>query len=425
MDQDRKIAYDILLDIDRNGAFSNLSIKNHLIAYKGHKAGFIRELVYGTLENQIFLDSIVGALAAKGLKGIKAKTLVLLRMGLYQIIFLDSVPNYAAINETVAIAKKTAYGSEKFVNGILRGFLKKREALDFLPSKELKKDYLRVKYSYSNWIIDLWNKQFDDKELEQLLEAGNKTPNLCIRANDLKCSREKLMELLEEEGFIVKESSLSRRGILVTGNNVLSSKLYEKGYFSIQDETSMVTADLIEPSDGDFIIDMCAAPGGKTLAIAEACQNHGRIIAMDLYEHKLQLISNQCQRLGVSCIETKACDATIEIKTFVEKADKVLADVPCSGLGVIRHKPEIKLKEEQDLEDLYEIQRKVLDNAGKYVKKGGTLVYSTCTINTKENHDQIERFLENNEDYELVYSKQYMPHIDNTDGFYIAKLIRK
>lgn len=425
MDQDRKLAYDVLLDIEKNKAYSNLSIKNHLANNPNINGSFVRELVYGTLENQIYLDAIVDNLAAKGIKGIKTGSLCLIRMGLYQIIFMNSVPDYAAINETVKIAKKIAYGSEKFINGILRGYLKKKESTDFLPPKDDLVSYLSVKYSYKSWIVKLWEKQFIKDELEKLLDASNSKPRLCIRTNEKKITREHLIERLLASGFDAEKSLVSHRGILVNGNDILGSNLYQEGYFSVQDEASILAADTVSPGEDDFIIDMCAAPGGKTLAMGELIGKNGKIVAMDLYDHKLQLINEQANRLGIDCITTRQGDATKAIDKFIGKADKVLADVPCSGLGVIRHKPEIKLKDEQKLEELYDIQREILNNAGKYVKKDGILVYSTCTINKEENENKVQEFLKNNTDFQLIHSKQFLPHVDGTDGFYIAKLIRR
>lgn len=409
MDKDRKAAFDILIEIEKNDAFSNLAIKNYLARNEVKNPGFVRELVYGVLENRIYFDKIIDTLAAKGIKGIKDKELTILRMGLYQLQNMD-VPDYAAINESVNLAKKVCYGKDKFINGMLRSFLKRRDE-DFSGGD------LAVKYSFMPWIANLWKEQ--GYELEELLKASNTKPKLCLRVNTNRASAEELLEK-----FDGRKSELSPRAILVKGSDILNSEDFLCGKFSVQDETSIVCADIVDPKEGESVLDMCAAPGGKTMAMAESLKG-GDVLAMDIYEHKLALIEDQAKRLGLDNVRTRCQDATKLVEEFIGKFDKVLADVPCSGLGVIRHKPEIKLKEQKDLDKLYDVQASILLNASKYVKKGGSLVYSTCTINKRENEEQIEKFLENNRDYELEFEKQYLPHVDHTDGFYIAKLIHK
>lgn len=409
MDKDRKAAFDILIEIEKNDAFSNLAIKDYLAKNEVKNPGFVRELVYGVLENRIYFDKIIDTLAAKGIKGIKDKELTILRMGLYQLQNMD-VPDYAAINESVNLAKKVCYGKDKFINGMLRSFLKRRDE-DFSGGD------LAVKYSFMPWIANLWKEQ--GYELEELLKASNTKPKLCLRVNTNRTSVEELLEK-----FDGRKSELSPRAILVKGSDILNSEEFLCGKFSVQDETSIVCADIVDPKEGESVLDMCAAPGGKTMAMAESLKG-GDVLAMDIYEHKLALIEDQAKRLGLDNVRTRCQDATKLVYEFIEKFDKVLADVPCSGLGVIRHKPEIKLKEQKDLDKLYEVQASILLNASKYVKKGGSLVYSTCTINKRENEEQIEKFLRNNRDYELEFEKQYLPHVEHTDGFYIAKLIHK
>lgn len=421
MDINRKVAFDILLDISKEGAFSNLAVKNHLEKSENLNTAFIREMVYGVLENQIYFDHIIDRLAQKGIKGIKPKELTLLRMGLYQIIEMDSVPDYAAINETVSLSKKVSYGKDRFINGMLRSFLRRKDE-DFTASIESDDERMRIRYSFTLWIVDLWKEQFPQTELWKLLKASNMKPYLVIRGNLSKISIDELASRLSK--FNPRNSTFTPRGLIVDGKNLLDVEEYKEGLFSIQDETSIVAADMIQPQKGDRILDMCAAPGGKTMAMAEMLEQ-GEIIAMDIYEHKLFLIEEQAKRLGLKSVKTRCQDASKLLEEFEGAFDKVLCDVPCSGLGVIRHKPEIKLKEEGNLDDLYITQGQILENAAKYVKKGGSLVYSTCTINKRENQDQIKKILERNGDFEMVFERQYLPHVDGTDGFYIAKLNRK
>ena len=423
MDLARKTAFEILFEIEKEDAYSNLTINRFLEKNKPENHAFIRELVYGVLENKILLDYYLDNLIPSGIKKVKKKEATLLRLGLYQLILMDSVPDYAAVSETVNIAKRLVRGREGFINGVLRGYMKKGKDIS-LPSKEKEyKKYLSVKYSFPIWLIDKWEKELGKDSLEDLLIASNARPQLSIRVNLGKITREELKTYLVDKGFEVTEGTFSKRTLHVKGSGLLDDEKFREGYFSVQDEASTVAADQLGAESGDVVIDVCAAPGGKTTAIAEMMDGKGKVYSCDIYDHKLQLIGALADRLGLEIVEPTLLDGTCGKTEWYDSADKVLADVPCSGLGVIRRKPEIKYKEITDFAELVSIQKKILNNAAKYVKKGGTLVYSTCTINKDENELQVRAFLEENSEFELIRDKQFLP-TENIDGFYVCKMIR-
>ena len=423
MDLARKTAYEILFEIEKEDAYSNLTINRFLEKNKPENPAFIRELVYGVLENKILLDYYLDNLIPSGIKKVKKKEATLLRLGLYQIVFMDSVPDYAAVNESVNLAKKLCRGREGFINGVLRGYMKKGKDIK-LPNREKDyNNYLSVKYSFPLWLIEKWEKQFGLEECEKLLEASNSRPQLSIRVNIGKISRESLKKYLEEEGFEVTEGVFSARTLHVKGSGLLENEKYKEGYFSVQDEASTIAADQLDAKPGETVIDVCAAPGGKTSAIAEMMQGEGIVYSCDIYEHKLELIEKLAQRLGISIIRPTLLDGTEGNEQWFGIADKVLADVPCSGLGVIRRKPEIKYKDITDFAELASIQKRILNNAAKYVKNGGTLVYSTCTINKDENELQVEKFLQKHNEFKKIEERQFLP-TEDIDGFYVCKMIK-
>ncbi len=424
MDLTRKTAFDVLLEIERDGAYSNLALNRFAEERNIENTSFLRELVYGVLENRILLDYYLNSLIVKGMKKVKIREATILRMGLYQLIFMDSVPDYAAINESVNLAKKLCRGREGFINGVLRGYVKKKNLIE-LPSKEDSfEEYLSVRYSFPRWIIDMWKAQYGSALCEEILKATNQRPPLSIRVNTLKTDRATLKGILEDRGFEVREGTFSDRILHVKGSGLLSMEEYKNGFFSVQDEASVMAAEMLDAKSGDLVIDVCAAPGGKTAAIAEIMENRGTIKAFDIYEHKLEIIRNQAKRLGITIITPQLTDGRTGDDSLNEKADKVLVDALCSGLGVIRRKPEIKYKEEEDLSQLICIQRDILERAAEYVKPGGTMVYSTCTINKEENHNQAQRFLRCHGEFELAEEKQFLP-VDGTDGFFICKMIKR
>ena len=300
-------------------------------------------------------------------------------------------------------------------------------------------EYLSIKYSYNKWIIDKWIKDFGKEFTEDLLEANSDRPNIYIRVNTLKTSRDELIEKLKKQGISCSKVNGIDEAIMVQNlKNIESNKLFKEGYFTIQDISSMLVGKVANPEENSIVLDICSAPGGKTTHLATLMNNTGKVIARDVFEHKLKLINNSVNRLGLKNVKVENFDALKIDNDSLDKFDYVISDVPCSGMGIIKRKPEIKYKKEDELKDLPKIQKQILENASKYVKIGGTLIYSTCTIHDEENIDVIKSFLNENNNFELViidginidlenqdkgYIKIY-PNIHGMDGFFIAKLKR-
>lgn len=423
MDNNRKTAYFTLIDVESKKSYSNMALNHHIKCSKPNSPAFVRELVYGVLENQKLLDYIIEKLVPSGVAKIKTNDLIILRMGIYQIRNMDSVPDYAAVNESVMLAKRFARGRESFINAVLRSYIKERYLLALPERDEDPIKHLSIKYSYEPWIIELWLEQYKMDFVEELLKAGNSTPEVTIRLNWLKIMKEDLIKRLKGLGYEVEPGKICDNALKVTGSGLLETELYKQGMFSVQDEASMLTSVMLAPRHGDVVMDVCAAPGGKTLAIAERMNNTGKIYASDVYKRKLAIIENEAKRLGITNIETRTWDATKLDSTMIEKADKVLVDAPCSGLGVIRKKPEIKYKKrtaEMDL--LPRKQLAILSTSSAYVKPGGVLIYSTCTINPYENQRVVEAFLAKNPSFKKEEAVQLLPNVNGTDGFFICKM---
>ena len=423
IDKNRKTAYFTLMDVELKKSYSNIALNHHIICEKPNSPAFVRELVYGVLENKLLLDYIINHFIKTGIEKIKPSDLIILRMGLYQIGYLDSVPEYAAVNESVNLAKKFTRGREGFINGVLRAYIKDPGAAKLPDRSDDEIKYLALKYSYEPWIIELWMDQYKKEFVEEMLIAGNQTPDLSVRVNTLKISREALAERFATKEIEAEESKLCQNGLKVKASRLIEGNLYKSGFFSIQDESSMIVIDKLDPQPGEFIIDVCAAPGGKSLAIAEKMGNEGKVLAQDIYKRKLNIILNEAERLGLNIIDIRTWDATTADSTLLEKADRVLVDAPCSGLGVVRRKPEIKFKKKStDIDSLPRKQADILEASSKYVKPGGILLYSTCTINPYENQRVIIDFLRKNPLFKKIYAVQLFPNINGTDGFYICKM---
>lgn len=421
MDINRKTAYLTLIDVESKKAYSNLAVNHQIIINKPSSQGFVRELVYGVLENKLTIDYYLDTLVKNGVSSLKAPELTILRMGIYQLGYMNSVPEYAAVNESVVLAKKYCRGKDGFINGVLREYLNKKIQLMLPDRAEDEVRYLSVKYSYAPWIIELWLEHYSVEFVESLLAAGNERPPMTVRFNWLKVMKKDLIESLNQKGFETEEGRLCRNAINVKGNGLLDTEMYKLGMFTPQDESSMLVAEKLDPKHGETIMDVCAAPGGKTTAIAERMNNTGRIIASDIYRRKLDLIDKEARRLGITNIETRSWDATRVDSSMVQKADRVLVDAPCSGLGVVRRKPEIKYKENtDDMELLPKKQLAILSASSAYVKPGGTLLYSTCTVNPKENEQVVDTFLRRNLSFKQVERTLLLPDSDKTDGFFIC-----
>lgn len=421
MDINRKTAYNVLMAIEVKKQYSNIALNNYIRREEPDSPSFVRELVYGVLESKKLLDYVISKLIKGKLKDVRTPDLTILRMGIYQIAKMSSVPEYAAVDESVQLAKKYAKGRDKFINGVLRSYIRDRYNI-VLPKKEddIVK-YLSVKYSYEPWIVELWLEVYDEDFVEELLKEGNKTPPVTIRVNSTKSTVDGLANELVDEGFGVEPCQKSSVGLHVRGDGLIDNHLYVDGEFSVQDEASQLVTEFLKPEESDFIVDVCAAPGGKSLATAERMNNKGTVLSQDVYSRKVEGIAKEAKRLNLANVQTDTWDAKRVKPELVEKADKVIVDAPCSGLGVLRRKPEIKYKKNnEEMKKLPILQLAILEASSQYVKKGGTLLYSTCTINPYENERVVSDFLRKHTNFNLEKSVQLLPNIDGTDGFYIC-----
>ena len=436
----RELAFKTLYDIERNKNYSNISINKNFknVNISDQEKGLATELIYGIIENKYYLNYIIDKLSKIKSKKMSTYVKISLWLGIYQILFLDSIKDHAAVNESVNLIKKYDKKSSGFVNAILRNVLRQKDSIMEIKDKDIN-DELSIKYSYNPWIVEKWIKDFGQEFTEDLLDANAEKPNLYIRTNTLKISRDELIGKLAKEGIKCTKVNGIDEAIMVQNlKNIEGNELFKLGYFTIQDISSMLVGKIANPEKDSKVLDICSAPGGKTTHVATIMENTGQVIARDVFDHKLKLIKSTVNRLGLTNVSIENRDALKLDDNSIDKFDYVLADVPCSGLGIIRRKPEIKFKEGSELSGLPDIQIKILNNASKYVKENGTLIYSTCTIHDEENIDVVEQFLKENKNFELVpieninidldnqekgYIKIY-PNIHGMDGFFIAKLKR-
>ena len=436
----REIAYKVLLDVEKNKNYSNMAINKHFkdVKLSNQDRGLATEIIYGVIENKYYIDYMIDKLSKVKTNKMEIYVKTLLRMGIYQIMFLNSISDYAAVNETVNLAKKKNSKVSGFINGILRNVIRQKETIGEIKVKD-DIDYLAIKYSYDKWMIRNWMIHFGREFTEELLEANSQRPSIYLRTNTLKITRDELIEKLEKQNIKASKVSVVDEAIKVENlKDIENNTLYKEGLFTVQDISSMLVGKVMNPKEKSLVLDVCSAPGGKTTHIGTLLNNTGQVVSRDIYDHKLKLIKASCKRLGLTNVDVEEYNGLSLDKESIGKFDYVLADVPCSGLGIIRRKPEIKYKEKEEFRDLPPIQKKILENASKYVKKGGTLIYSTCTIQDSENIDIINEFLQKNKNFELVpinevkvdldnQEKGYMkiyPNVHEMDGFFISKLIR-
>lgn len=408
----REIALKTLYAVEFEGAYSNMALKNALSKnnISAVDKGFVTTLVYSVISRKLTLDYVIASYSKIKLKKISKYILLILRMGLCQLMYMDKVPQNAAVDESVKLAKRYGHGaSAGFVNGVLRSFI--RSGIE-LP------DDLSVKYSFPKELCEMFVNDFGAEFAAELMETLNSNPKLTIRANTLKTTPRELKAKLDKKGI---KSEINGVSLVCSGFDVAGDELYRNGCYTVQDTAASQASLVLSPKKGETVIDMCAAPGGKTTHIAELMENEGQVFAFDVHEHKIKLINENAKRLGIDIIKAQIGDGTVFNEAFAEKADKILCDVPCSGLGIIRRKPDIKWNRE-DMSGLRKIQQKILENAGRYLKHGGEIVYSTCTIDKRENEEQTELFLKNHSDFEKIFEKTYYPNKDGCDGFYICKM---
>lgn len=436
----REDILNILEQIESESGYSNIVLNKKTKNMEVRDSNFTRELVYGVIENKIYFEWIVSQFSNVKLSKISPKVLIIIKMGIYQILNMDKVPDSAAVNESVKLSKKYSNrGAQGFVNGILRNIVRNKGNIGFPDRERDMVKYLSVRYSYPEWIIEDWIRNYGESFVEELCIANAKKVDLNIRVNTLKISRAELMERLEQSGRRCRETEYGKDTLEVMNpDGIIDTEEYRDGLFTVQDESSSLVAQVMDPKEGSTVVDVCSAPGGKTTHMGQLMKNSGRIIARDVHDHKLKLVESNASRLGIDIIEVSKGDGTVLDKNLVGVADYCLVDAPCSGLGLIRKKPEIKYnKKRDDLIELSKIQKQILGVSSNYVKKGGVLVYSTCTLNENENIEVVKDFLKYNPEFRLMgfevelgleeskrgYVELY-PHIHGTDGFFISKMIR-
>lgn len=427
----RQTAFEILNKIQRDNSYSNLALDHALdkADTDNKDKKFVSALVYGVTERRITLDYNLSLYLSQPIKKLKPEVLTALRLGAYQILFMDKIPVSAAVNESVKLAKKNGAA---FASGLVNAVLRK------IISNGLKTDgSMSVNYSAPEWLCDMWCRSYGRENAEKLLEASFGAVDTVLRVNTEKIDADNLINLLAEEGFDCEiGGNVENSAVVKSGGAVHKTEAYKNGLFHVQDAASQLCCKALGVQENETVIDICAAPGGKSFTLAENMKNTGRIISCDIYEHRLKLISDGAERLGLTNIETVRNDGNVFNPDF-PLADKILCDVPCSGLGVIRKKPEIRFKKSEEVDKLQDLQYSIMCISSRYLKIGGVMVYSTCSLNPNENEKIVEKFLTEHDNFEGVrvlsdisrygVDTDYltlMPHIHGCDGFFISAVRR-
>lgn len=442
----REIIMGTLMAITEEGQYCHVILRQVLEKYQyleKRDRAFISRVVEGTMENLIQVDYILGQYSSVKIQDMKPFIRNLLRMSVYQMKWMDSVPDSAVCNEAVKLAQKKGFYTLKgFVNGVLRSVARHIDEIRYPDSQKTPREYLSVQYSMPEWILTNWLAQFDFETVEKICRAMGKESRTCIRCNLSRATKEQIEEKLRAQGVTVKEVPYLDYALEISDYNYLQAlTAFKEGFFQVQDISSMLVAEVAAPKWGDYCIDVCAAPGGKSLHLSDKLGGSGYVEARDLTDYKVALMQENLERTKRINMVAVRQDATVFDAASVEKADILLADLPCSGLGVIGRKPDIKYKMTQEKQnELVKLQRKILDTVWSYVKVGGTLVYSTCTIGALENQYNVKWFLDNYPFrlesidpyiHEALHSRttkagylQLLPGIHGTDGFFIARFKR-
>ena len=438
MENSREVATNILIEIFDNKAYSNIILSNRLNSSNliEKDKGLVTEIVYGTIKYKYSIDVILSSFIKKNIKNLNSFILNLLRISIYQLKYLDKLPDFAVVNEAVDLAKKrTSIPQSKFVNGVLRNYLRNKDK-DYSSKDKIKN--ICFEYSFDEWMVRLFLSQYGEDKTIAILKGLNEKPNITVRVNNLKSNYDDVFEELKNKNYNVDEGYICPEAIrIIKGKNIEQNPLFISGYVTVQDESAMLVAPSMEIKEDLKVMDLCSAPGGKTTHISELMNNRGKVWAFDIHKNKLSLIKENTKRLGITNIELNVLDATKLEERFIDFAERVLIDVPCSGFGIIRKKPEIKWsKGLKDVNNIVNIQRQIMKNAALYLKKDGILLYSTCTLNKNENEKNIEWFIKEFPEFtveslnfgnlqNIIYDKRgFVTILPNSfmDGFFIAKL---
>ena len=441
----REIAAQALVQIMENGAYNNMALRSLLKqngALSAIDKNLVTEIVNGTLRNIYYIDYVLNQFSKIKTEKMKPWVVAVLRSAVYQIHFMK-IPDSAACNEGVKLLEKRGLEELKgFVNGVLRNVARNKETLS-LPQKD-SPEFLSIMYSHPLWLVKMWIAYYGYEQTQEICKVDNIAPDVSVRGNNLKTSMADLKSTLEDNGVVVKDGLYIDDAFHLKATSDLGKLSgFTQGLFHVQDESSQLAIQVLDPQKNEKILDICGAPGGKTFTICERMENQGQVVSCDIFPHKLELIEEGAQRLGISIIEVKLQDGTEYNPEFEETFHRVLVDAPCSGLGLMRKKPDIRMKKSgEEIDALIGIQRSILENSGKYVKKDGILVYSTCTLSKKENEKNIEWFLKEYPEFILedishripqgvcedTGEKGYitlLPHQWKIDGFFIARMRRK
>jgi 16S rRNA (cytosine967-C5)-methyltransferase len=446
LDNAREAALKILFEVNEKGAYSNIALNKYFSSteLRDIDRAFATEIVYGTVKWKLTLDRVIAAYSTIKIGKLSPWILNILRLGTYQLLHMTKVPQSAACNESVNLAGRYGHkASAGFVNAVLRNIARNGGKIELPSQQEDPAGYFAVKYSYPKWLVEKYIGLFGTEFAESLLDSGNGIPELTVRANTLKTTASVLVERLAAEDAEAVTGKYSGEAVIIKSSvSVGALAAFKEGLFQVQDQSSMLPASVLAPLPGERVLDACSAPGGKATHMAQLMQNRGIVVARDIHEHKLKLIEDAAKRLGIDIIKCELHDAALPDSAGEGAFDRVLLDAPCTGLGIIRRKPDIKwARETKDFEGIAALQRKLLQTVSQSVKPGGSLVYSTCTILPEENENVVNEFLHANENFEAVDIAQYLPaglavhakggmlqtypNRDGIDGFFIARLRRK
>lgn len=438
----RKVALNVLHKVAAEGAFANIALNAGLNAadLAPRDRGLATELVYGTLRRQGTLDYILGLFLTKPIGKLPLWILLILRMGLYQMRYMDKIPDSAAINESVKLAKKFGHqGTAGLVNGTLRNIARQPEKIVFPDSEQNPAEYISAFHSHPLWLVERWLAEYGFEDTVKLCKYNNDSPELSLRCNTLKTEPEKLIAALKADGVQAVRGEFANESVLAEGSKgSVLNKYIAEGLVYPQHQSSMLPALVLAPRPGSRVIDTCAAPGGKTTHMAQLMNNSGEIRAFDVFDHKVELIRSNCSRLGIDIVKAAVADSRCLPDELDDWADYVLVDAPCSGLGVLRIRPDARWqKSAESIKELAAISYDILKCAARKVKVGGYILFSTCTITHEENRDVAEKFLAEHENfrpaaitdmpkmlYEEAWEWQVLPQRHGIDGFYLAKFRR-
>ena len=429
----RKLALSFLNEYENQGKYVNLSLSSHSAdSLTAEERGFLTALLYTAVENKLTYDYYIASLSGRSIEKIDTHTKNILRLGICQILKMEKIPAFAAVNESVKLARNK--GERSFVNGVLRAVEREKNSLPLPDRKKNLARHLSVLYSFPTWIVKHFIKEIGETETEKLLGYISKIPPTDLTVNTVKTSRQDFADSLSREGIDVSLSEYSPISLRIDGS-VDPRKLpgYSEGKFFVQDASCAAAVNALGIENGEFIIDVCACPGGKSFAAAILGKDEVRVNSFDIHESKLSLIEDGAERLGLSSVNFAVRDATCPDESMFGKADKVICDVPCSGLGVLSKKPDLRYRDGEGIKELPDLQYSILNASKNYLKYGGRMIYSTCTLNSEENCAVVDRFLSENLDFHTVDFTvgdlksengrfTFIPHVHKTDGFFVCLL---